>query len=94
MDGLFDLNDLTGSAGQPPAGLPDPTERGRLRRRSKLSLHQVADACGVSEATVRAWEQGSSTPRGQNAVTYCHLLTALSGRLTATPVLPLTVNTA
>ncbi|WP_328687981.1 helix-turn-helix domain-containing protein [Streptomyces phaeochromogenes] len=86
MDGLFDLNDLTGSAGQPSGGLPEPAERGRLRRRSKLSLHQVADACGVSEATVRAWEQGSSTPRGQNAVTYCHLLTALDGRLTATPV--------
>lgn len=86
MDGLFGLDELIGSTGQPSDGLPDPAEWHRLRQESKLSLHQVADACGVSETTVRAWEEARTTPRGQNAVIYRHLLNALSGRLTATPV--------
>ncbi|MGW7574671.1 helix-turn-helix domain-containing protein [Streptomyces sp. NPDC054765] len=86
MDGLFGLDELIGSTGQPSDGLPDPAEWHRIRQESKLSLHQVADACGVSETTVRAWEEGRTTPRGQNAVIYRHLLNALSGRLTATPV--------
>nr|WP_237539547.1 helix-turn-helix transcriptional regulator [Streptomyces sp. SID4951] len=83
---MFGLDELTGGTRQPSHGLPDPAESHRLRQESKLSLHQVADACGVSETTARAWEEGRTTPRGTNAAIYRNLLNALSGRLTATPV--------
>ncbi|MER6385447.1 helix-turn-helix domain-containing protein [Streptomyces sp. NPDC001250] len=90
MDGLFDF-DAIPEPGPTPGGLPVPAQRRRLRRESGLSLHQIADACGVSEDTVRAWEQGSSTPRGDNAAVYSHLLTALDSRLegTAAPQSPI-----
>jgi transcriptional regulator with XRE-family HTH domain len=86
VDGLFDIGDVIDPSGQPLGGLPAPAERRRLRRESGLSLHQVASACDVSAVTVSNWEQGSNTPRGGNAVTYLHLLRALHGRLTGTPV--------
>ncbi|MEU0248291.1 helix-turn-helix transcriptional regulator [Streptomyces sp. NPDC006235] len=79
MDGLFDL-DAISEPGQPPGGLPLPAQRRRLRCQSGLSLHQIADACGVSEDTVRAWEQGRTTPRGDTAAIYSHLLAALEAR--------------
>ncbi|BBJ37416.1 transcriptional regulator [Streptomyces antimycoticus] len=83
MDALFDLDAVTDTGGQ-PGGLPAPVERRRLREESQLTLHQVADACGVSEATVQAWE-GGTTPRGNNASTYLHLLSGLRAYLTTTP---------
>ncbi|MCW8121851.1 helix-turn-helix domain-containing protein [Streptomyces anthocyanicus] len=79
MDGLFDL-DIIPEPGPRSGGLPVPEQRRRLRRQSRLSLHQIADACGVSEDTVRAWEQGSTTPRGDTAAIYRHLLAALQAR--------------
>ncbi|SOD91528.1 helix-turn-helix transcriptional regulator [Streptomyces sp. Ag109_G2-15] len=82
MDGLFDF-DAIPEPGPTSGGLPVPAQRRKLRRESGLSLHQIADACGVSEDTVRAWEQGT-TPRGDNAAVYRHLLTALDSRLEGT----------
>ncbi|MER5661576.1 helix-turn-helix transcriptional regulator [Streptomyces mirabilis] len=79
MDGLFDFDDIP-DPGPTPGSLPVPAQRRRLRRESGLSLHQIADACDVSEDTVRAWEQGSTTPRGDTAATYRHLLAALDAR--------------
>lgn len=83
MDGLFDI-DAIPKTGPTPGGLPVSAQRHRLRRESGLSLHQIADACGVSEDTIRAWEQGSTTPRGDNAAVYSHLLAALDARLEGT----------
>ncbi|MFF9127971.1 helix-turn-helix domain-containing protein [Streptomyces sp. NPDC014889] len=85
MDELFDLSDIH-APGQALAGLPAPAERRRLRREAELSLHQVADACGVSEDTVRSWERGTTTPRGDTAALYRHLLNALLARQTASPM--------
>ncbi|WP_165396248.1 helix-turn-helix domain-containing protein [Streptomyces sp. F001] len=85
MDGLFDF-DAIPEPGPPPGGLPVPAQRRGLRRQSGLSQHQIADACGVSEDTVRAWEQGSTTPRGDTAAIYGHLLAALEARQQGTAV--------
>ncbi|MFZ4240366.1 helix-turn-helix domain-containing protein [Streptomyces murinus] len=85
MDGLFDLNDLPDGSRRPPGGLPDPSERCRLRKDSGLSAYQMADACSVSEATIHAWEEGKAQPRGRNAETYRLVLAALAARLTAAP---------
>lgn len=85
MDGLFDFDAIPDS-GPPPGGLPVPAQRRALRRESGLTWHQIADACGVSEDTVRAWEQGSAAPRGDTAAVYRHLLTALDARLQGTAV--------
>lgn len=79
MDGLFDL-DAIPHPGPKPGSLPSPAERRRLRRESGLSEHQVADACDMSEDTARAWEQGSTTPHGDSAAIYGHLLAALRAR--------------
>ncbi|WEH12228.1 helix-turn-helix transcriptional regulator [Streptomyces sp. VNUA24] len=68
-----------------PRDLPAPDERRRLRRQSDLSLHQAADACSVTETTVRDWENGTTTPRGHNADVYRNLLAGLHARLTQTP---------
>ncbi|MEU7326943.1 helix-turn-helix transcriptional regulator [Streptomyces griseoviridis] len=79
MDGLFDFDAIPES--QPTTGgMPAPAQRRRLRHQSGLSLHQIADACDVSEDTARAWEQGSTTPHGNAAAIYGHLLAALDAR--------------
>ncbi|MFK0288047.1 helix-turn-helix domain-containing protein [Streptomyces sp. NPDC090499] len=85
MDGLFDF-DAIPEPGPTPGGLPVPAQRRRLRRESGLSAHQIADACSVSEDTVHAWEQGSTTPRGDTAAIYGHLLAALKARQEGTAV--------
>ncbi|MFJ8536862.1 helix-turn-helix domain-containing protein [Streptomyces sp. NPDC093591] len=83
MDELFPVDAaLSASASR---GLPAPDERRRLRRQSDLSLHQIADACSVTEATIRAWEDGTTTPRGHNADVYRNLLEGLGARLTQIP---------
>lgn len=79
VDALFDFDTLP-DPGPTPGDLPVPAQRRRLRRHCGLSLHQIADACGVSEDTVRAWEQGRTTPRGDTAAIYGHLLAALQAR--------------
>ncbi|WP_108999050.1 telomere-associated protein Tap [Streptomyces rishiriensis] len=79
MDALFDVDPIP-EPGPTPDGLPMPAQQRRLRRECGLSLHQVADACDVSEDTVHSWEQGSTTPRGDTAAVYRNLLTALHAR--------------
>ncbi|KQX59081.1 MULTISPECIES: helix-turn-helix domain-containing protein [unclassified Streptomyces] len=54
--------------------LPTPKERRRLREALALSEEQVAEAMGVTKATVRAWETGRSTPRGRKREAYAKLL--------------------
>ncbi|MCX5228168.1 helix-turn-helix domain-containing protein [Streptomyces sp. NBC_00233] len=54
--------------------LPPPKERRRLREALALSEEQVAEAMGVTKATVRAWETGRSAPRGRKREAYAKLL--------------------
>ncbi|MFF0556024.1 sigma factor-like helix-turn-helix DNA-binding protein [Streptomyces sp. NPDC004266] len=54
--------------------LPAPKERRRLREALALSEEQVAEAMGVTKATVRSWETGRSAPRGRKREAYAKLL--------------------
>ncbi|MGW1123178.1 helix-turn-helix domain-containing protein [Streptomyces tanashiensis] len=56
--------------------LPPPKERRRLREALALSEEQVAEAMGVTKATVRSWETGRSAPRGRKREAYARLLGA------------------
>ncbi|GAA3391888.1 sigma factor-like helix-turn-helix DNA-binding protein [Streptomyces roseoviridis] len=58
----------------PSVSLPSPKERRRLREVLSLSEEQVAEALGVTRATVRAWETGRSSPRGRKREAYAKLL--------------------
>ncbi|MFE5893653.1 helix-turn-helix domain-containing protein [Streptomyces sp. NPDC056462] len=63
----------------PPASpLPPPKERRRLREAASLTQAQVAERVGVSRETVRAWENGRTTPRGLRREAYAHLLGSLA----------------
>ncbi|WP_435974465.1 helix-turn-helix domain-containing protein [Streptomyces sp. Qhu_M48] len=54
--------------------LPTPKERRRLREALALSEEQVAEAMGVTKATVKSWETGRSAPRGRKREAYARLL--------------------
>lgn len=56
--------------------LPSPKERRRLREARALSEDQVAEALGVTRATVRSWETGRTKPRGRKREAYVKLLSA------------------
>lgn len=62
----------TDEAGAPP--LPSPEERRRLREAKSLSAQQVAEAVGVTRATVRSWETGRTSPRGRKRALYAELI--------------------
>ncbi|MFF9338738.1 helix-turn-helix domain-containing protein [Streptomyces sp. NPDC014773] len=65
------------------AALPTPKERRRLREALSLSEEQVAEAMGVTKATVKAWETGRSAPRGRKREAYAKLLGGLPGEVSA-----------
>jgi DNA-directed RNA polymerase specialized sigma24 family protein/transcriptional regulator with XRE-family HTH domain len=56
------------------AALPTPKERRRLREALALTEEQVAEAMGVTKATIRSWETGRSAPRGRKREAYARLL--------------------
>ncbi|MFJ6728307.1 helix-turn-helix domain-containing protein [Streptomyces sp. NPDC091281] len=58
--------------------LPTPEERARLRHAWQLTPQQVADAFGVTAATVRSWETGRSTPTGLRRAAYAAFLSGLA----------------
>ncbi|MFE7599624.1 helix-turn-helix domain-containing protein [Streptomyces sp. NPDC057494] len=60
----------------PSVTLPTPKERRRLREALALSEEQVAEAMGVTRATIRSWETGRSAPRGRKREAYARLLGA------------------
>ncbi|MEU6840473.1 hypothetical protein ABZ930_01195 [Streptomyces sp. NPDC046716] len=64
------------SDGQAP--LPAPGERASLRRAWRLTEEQVAEAFGVTAATVRSWEAGRSAPRGLRRAAYAAFLSGLA----------------
>ncbi|UQA35935.1 MULTISPECIES: helix-turn-helix domain-containing protein [unclassified Streptomyces] len=80
----------TDEAAAPP--LPSPKERRRLREAKSLSEEQVAEAVGVTRATVRSWETGRTSPRGRKRALYAKLLapdpTPASASASASPPEP------
>ncbi|MGW1216543.1 helix-turn-helix domain-containing protein [Streptomyces sp. NPDC002499] len=61
----------------PATPLPSPKERRRLRESGSLTQAQVAERVGVSRETVRSWETGRTTPRGDKREAYAKLLASL-----------------
>ncbi|WP_372351069.1 helix-turn-helix domain-containing protein [Streptomyces sp. KL116D] len=58
--------------------LPPPAERLRVRRAWQLTEVQVAQAFGVTAATVRSWETGRTSPAGARRAAYAAFLAGLS----------------
>jgi DNA-binding transcriptional regulator YiaG len=50
----------------------------RLRQESGASLAEIGRACNVSKGTLSRWERGLATPRGDAALRYGEVLSALS----------------
>ncbi|MET9603774.1 helix-turn-helix domain-containing protein [Streptomyces sp. NPDC006512] len=59
-------------------GLPSPKERRRLREAGELTHEEVAEALGVTAATVRSWESGRTEPRGRKREVYAEILARLA----------------
>jgi DNA-binding transcriptional regulator YiaG len=49
----------------------------RIRRSARLTIGEVAAACGVDQSTVWRWEKGMRRPHGVGAIAYGELITAL-----------------
>ncbi|MEV7169370.1 helix-turn-helix transcriptional regulator [Streptomyces sp. NPDC093224] len=76
------------SSGPRPWELPEPSARRRLREQWDLTTQQVAAAFGVTPATVRSWERGRSTPRGERREAYRRFLAGLAQQGTTGSALP------
>ncbi|MBT2444193.1 helix-turn-helix transcriptional regulator, partial [Streptomyces sp. ISL-36] len=63
--------------------LPTPKERRRLREAKALTEEQVAEAVGVTRATVRSWETGRTEPRGRKREAYAKVLSVDEEELTS-----------
>lgn len=48
-----------------------------IRERARLSLAELATACGVDEGTLSRWERGQRRPRSSVALRYLAVLDAL-----------------
>ncbi|WP_137993844.1 helix-turn-helix domain-containing protein [Streptomyces vilmorinianum] len=68
--------------------LPSPKERRRLREAMALSEEDVAEAIGVTRATVRSWETGRTDPRGRKREAYAKLLRSYEDELTPSATAP------
>ncbi len=58
--------------------LPTPRVAKAIRQSAGATQQQVADEIGVDRVTVTRWENGVRRPRGQSAVRYGELLSALA----------------
>lgn len=70
------MSPMSRRAADPATPLPSPKERRRLREARALSEEQIAEAMGVTRATVRSWETGRTDPRGRKREAYAKLLGA------------------
>lgn len=50
----------------------------QLRESAGLSLQEIADVVGVTQASISRWELGQRKPRGEAAVRYGRLLQTLA----------------
>ncbi|GHA30442.1 hypothetical protein GCM10010329_62140 [Streptomyces spiroverticillatus] len=62
----------------PGPALPSPAVRRLLREEWGLTRHQVAEAFGVTAATVRSWETGRTSPVGRRRIAYLRFLAGLA----------------
>lgn len=53
----------------------------RARKKARLTLAQVAEACGVSAPTIWAWERGKQQPRIDRLPTIASALSISVGDL-------------
>ncbi|MET8979971.1 helix-turn-helix domain-containing protein [Streptomyces sp. NPDC004539] len=74
--------------------LPDPEERVRLRRAWCLTEGQLAQAFGVTAATVRSWESGRTSPTGARRAAYAAFLNGLAHGLVPSPAVASRVRRA
>jgi helix-turn-helix protein len=68
--------------------LPAPAERVRLREAAGLTPAAVAQALGVSVASITAWEAGRAEPEGERLEAYRRLLDGLAHRYPVTSARP------
>jgi DNA-binding transcriptional regulator YiaG len=52
-------------------------EARRIRERALLSCADIAGSCGVDQASVWRWEEGTRRPHGDAAIRYGELLESL-----------------
>ncbi|MFE7774187.1 sigma factor-like helix-turn-helix DNA-binding protein [Streptomyces sp. NPDC057445] len=64
-------------------GLPSPKERRRLREAKSLTEDQLAEAVGVTRATIKSWETGRTDPRGRKRDAYAKLLAVYAAEIAA-----------
>ncbi|MFE4869060.1 sigma factor-like helix-turn-helix DNA-binding protein [Streptomyces sp. NPDC056682] len=77
------MTQSTAGTNDTDAPLPNPKERRRLREAKSLSEAQVAEVMGVTQATVRSWEKGRTTPRGRRRESYSRLLATIEAEMSA-----------
>ncbi|MFE7947374.1 helix-turn-helix domain-containing protein [Streptomyces sp. NPDC057426] len=58
-------------------------EARRLREAARLTIGEVANACGVDQSTVWRWERGIRSPRGDRALRYGDLIDSLRHQVEA-----------
>jgi DNA-binding transcriptional regulator YiaG len=78
---MAEFNDLANR--QPPAMLPAPRIRKKLRETFKVTQLELARALGVSRQTVIAWEGGAQEPGGEARERYAELLRTWQSRAKA-----------
>ncbi|MGW5733032.1 MULTISPECIES: helix-turn-helix domain-containing protein [Streptomyces] len=71
-----------------PTSLPSAAERRHLREQWGLTPLQVASAFGVTVMTVRSWESGKTSPRGERRQAYARFLEGLAQKTCAPPATP------
>ncbi|WP_443041630.1 helix-turn-helix domain-containing protein [Streptomyces sp. B21-083] len=60
-------------------------EAEQLRTVARLSIGEVARACGVDQSTVWRWERGTRRPRGEAALLYGQLIDRLRKQVATAP---------